>query len=281
MAISSVLESNTVLSTADIGSASRAESTKNISSSENDPAVILQISEHAREIVSKAGWQTPNALDPANFSIWVDPYYFLKPEYAAELRKLYEVIPTVQYLQPQLKPPYFRDAYDYNSEIARKEAEKIVAEAEKKGITLNFDVAFDHFKKLNSIIEPLPKGIAIYEGSAVTSSLDILSDSEKAMLEQMHNYAVEHGLPTNQLLEIAIDIADKKHWSYILGDKDLKSKGPKNIDYLTKDYLTDLAAKVKDGYEARRFNFAVLDELLKNFDEFEQAAKDGTASGRA
>jgi hypothetical protein len=300
MTINSVLQGNVVSSTTNVVFADRTAD-DNISSAKNDPAAIVQISEEAKETLSKAG-QPPKALDPANFSIRVDPQYFLKPEYSAEVRKLLKVVPTLeslQYLRPQLKPPYFRDAYEYNSEISKKEAERIVAEAEKKGITLNFDVTFDCFKSCNGICEPLPKGVDIF---AVGHTIeDALSDNEKAMLEQMYNYTVEHNLPTNQIMEIAKDIESKKsiaHYlksnnikldgtdffgkdfsnAYISGSKDLKLN---EMDFLTKDYLTDLVSMVKDGYETHRFNFSALDILLKNFDKFEQAVKDEMETGRA
>jgi hypothetical protein len=216
----------------------------------------------------------------------------------AERKKLYEFIPDVTYIQPSLKPCYFREAFEYNSKIAKAEAQRGVNAAAEKGISLNFNVVFQEFKAFNGIYPEADYEVCLHRFEAKQLDITVdtppetmtydcygvpnymqagLTDEEKAIFESMYEYASSNGMPTSQIDELVL---------YYSGDKSMRqyfNMPPQSL----REYLGQLVKLVDEGYESnqwyksKRFDLSVLDILLKNFDTFEQAAKKEMSSERA
>jgi hypothetical protein len=140
-----------------------------------------------------------------------------------------------------LKPWYFRNAYQHNSELALNAARQIVSQADKRGVQLRMGVVMDEVKKRYQIEDPAPKpkiGNSDYSALSARRANQkpdyvpsmLLSGEEKKLLEQFHRLAYHNGFPTSMVSDLADRFAKSK-WESI------RKRDP--LPLLDQKYLSD------------------------------------------
>lgn len=187
-----------------------------------------------------------------------------------EAKRVYELVAKNAHgLRSQLRPPYFRDYYEYNNNLAMEEAKRVVELAKKDGIELDVNMVYEDVRKWNAIEDEPPAATYVNnEGMQGLNPWKLLTDEEKAVFEQMHEYALKNGIPIEQVTMLARFHAMQKEMN------SLSNKSQPTVGEYVSEFIDRIKYenKIKPGnYKAP--DIGVLETFLKNIKIFEENAK--------